>query len=123
MTIDAHAVFEGNGQKIALQVVTPLMIDAGEIGLVAIVFPANHCAAMGTLVDHDVDPIVVVADYNNGGFTDKGRFEIAVIGNFSRQPDIVPNRPAKNAFLFTLIVVAIKIDPIWNAAGSLLRPW
>jgi hypothetical protein len=85
-----QAATERHALKVALQVVSPLVIRAEEFLAITETLPAEPGTAVGADVfDAGYRTIRIPGD-DDGAFTDGRALEIAVIGNFGFEADIVP---------------------------------
>jgi hypothetical protein len=113
---------KGNANEIAGLVVTPVVVDAGEVVGVAAEVTYQKRAAVRTPIDECVENPVAAAVNHNRGVADEGRSIIAGFGNLRFEPREVPYRAAEYSLLLEAINFVIDEDRIGNAAEVFGRP-
>ena len=116
------AASERNAGEIALKIVRPLMIGADEFFDVATELATEFRGAMRTAVLDDIDRAVVRAHDDHRRRPDIGADEVAGLGHFAFQSDVVPGAAVKNLLDLALIDRLIGVDPIRDAGETFCRP-
>jgi hypothetical protein len=112
--LPADAATERHALQVALQVVVPLVVNAGEVARVAVRLAADGRAAVCALVDHRVDPALLVARDDDGRVADEGRLVVAGARDLGFERDVVPGRPVKNALHLACVDCLVGVDPVRN---------
>src|ERR1700744_1274820 len=86
------AVLEGDFLEVALPVIAPGVIDAGEGLGVAAALQRDQGAAMCAAVLEGVELAVRIPAYDHRGVADKRRDEVAGVLHLDREAEIVPTR-------------------------------
>ena len=118
-----QAVAKGNTLQAPLQIVGPGMVDAIQQLGIALLLEADQSALVNTAVDHGMDIAIFVPRDDDRDFTNRGRLEIAGIGNIDLQAEKIPNRAAKDALLLQRINFRIHIQTIGDAGDPALGPF
>src|SRR6185437_12820955 len=116
------AVLEGDALEIALPVVAPGVIDAGEVLGVAAALQRDQRTAMSAAIFERIELAVGVAGYDHRGVADEGVDEVANVFHLDRQAEIVPARALEDALLLGGIDVAVLENPEGHAGHAVARP-
>src|SRR5262249_27213448 len=96
-TAPSNAAAKGDALKIAFEIVTPGVIDAGQIVGMTAPLEADEVAAMGTAVLHGVDLAILATRDDDRGLADEGCQIAARCRQFVREGQKLPGRPKKDA--------------------------
>src|ERR1700733_246594 len=117
-----QAAAERNTLKVAFQVIGPLVIGAEEFLAIPETLPAELGTAVGAdVLDAGYRSIRVPGD-DDGAFADGCALEIAGIGNFGFEADIVPMLGIENAVEFPLVNFRVGVGPERYPAGPFPAP-
>src|ERR1700722_4240592 len=121
-TLALDAVLESHLLEVALTVVAPGVIDAGESLGVAALLQRDQCTSMRAAVLEGVEFTVGVPADDDRGIADEGGNEVACVLHLDCEAEIVPGRSLKDTALLGGIDVAILEDPERHAGHALVWP-
>ena len=116
------AAQERHTDQVALQVVAPVVVDAGEILGVAQLVAYQQRAAMRASVNKCMDLTIVAAHRDHRRVADIGRSVVAGLGDLGFECDIGPHRSAENPLLLFGKDLRIREYAVRNAAVVIRRP-
>src|SRR5262249_6860016 len=116
------AFLEGDLLEVALPVVTPGVIDAGECLGVAAALQRDQGAAMRATVLERVEFTVGIPDDDHRGVADEGRDEIAGVLHLDGKTKIIPGRALEDPLLLGGVDVAVLKNPVGDARDAVVRP-
>ena len=116
------AVLEGDLLEVALPVVAPGVIDAGERLGVAAALQRDQRAAMRAAVLEGIEFAVGVSGDDDRGVADEGRDEVAGVLHLDRQAEIIPGWPLEDALLLGGVDAAVLEDPVGHPRDAVARP-
>ena len=114
----ADPTLEGDGTEIALQIVAPGMIGAGEILDVAAVLERDQRAAMGAAVFEAMQRAIFAAHDDHRHFAHEGGAVIALVFDIDIQAQEMPGGTLENAPLFRAQYFRILVQPERNPADA-----
>ena len=117
-----HTVLERHAAQLPGHVIGPGVVDAGHAFLITALLQANQRAFVGAAVDHGVDMAVAVAGDYDRDFTDDAGLEVAILGHFDLQAEIMPRSTAEDALMLQTQNFRVVIDAVWNARRPLRGP-
>ena len=117
-----NAPLKRNGGEIALQVVGPVVIDAGQPLDRAAFLDADEIAAMGAAIDHRVEGAGLITHNDNWDIAHHGCLEIAGFGNFTAEAEETPGGALKDLFLLLREDRFIRINGIGDFAEIVRVP-
>src|ERR1700730_1159190 len=120
--MSVNAATKRHAGEIALQIVAPLMVRAGDGARVAPVGAAELDAAMSAAVEHHVDPTGLVTHHHYRALATVTADKISGLRYSGLERDVIPVGAGKDARLLQGVHVRIRIDPIRNSAEPLERP-
>ena len=120
LAIDAAA--ERDARQVAFQVVGPLMVRADEFLHIAAQLAAELGGTVRAAILEDIDAAILVARHHHRDRADEGTREIARIGDFRFQPDIVPGAALEDLLDLQAVNMIVGIDPVGHAAQTFGRP-
>src|ERR1700674_381535 len=98
------------------------MIDALEIRRMAVTGPANRGPPVSAFVHKGAQGSAVRSSNYDGTFAHERTLEVAGVGNFSFQSDVVPSGALKDSFLLQLVHARVRVDPEGNSADAFFGP-
>src|SRR5437763_4628024 len=110
----ANPALERDANQITLQIVGPLVIRTDEFVSAAGQLATEFRRPMRAAILHDADGAILRARHNHGRGPDVGADEVARIGNFRLERDVVPGGPVKNALDLARIYRLVGVDPVRN---------
>src|SRR6201996_997057 len=116
------AVLEGDFLKVALPVIAPSMIDAGEGLGVAAALQRDQGAAMRAAVFEGIELAIGISGDDDRRVADERRDEIAGVFHLDREAEIVPARPLEDAPLLGGVDLAVLKHPERHAGDAVARP-
>ena len=79
------------------------MVGTHKLGDRALILLAKLNAAMGAAVDHGIDPAIGIAHHDDRLVSDGCPFVVALVGNLTFEPHIIPRRALKYSFELALV--------------------
>lgn len=119
--IALDAILESDAGQIALQVVTPGVIHAGEVFGFTTVLQGKEGATMRAAILEGVEFAVAVAGHDNRGLANETGLKVAGLGNLSLEAKIIPVRPLEQPRLFILVHSSALKSPVGHT-GQSIRP-
>ena len=117
------ALLEGHARQVALQIIGPGVVDAGEaLGCLALVVEADQRAAMGAAVLEGVDLARPVARDHHGGVAHEGGAPVAGVRHIAFKAQETPRRALKNPLLLLRVDVLALEGPEGHARQA-FGPW
>src|SRR5436190_9522574 len=115
------AALERYPGQLAGEVITPAVIDAGDLLAVTLLGQAQEIAAMGAAVDEGVDRAVRAARHNDRDLADCRGDPVAGLRDLRRQAQIAPGRPFEDLLLLEPVLLGIGVDPEGHLAERVGR--
>src|SRR5579871_1137937 len=109
------SVLQRHPLDLAVEVIRPAMIAAGEFAGIAAFRRDHERAAMSALIVDDANALVLIADQHDRLASDPGREIVARIFHLAFVPDVDPGR-AENPFKLQLEYRRVRIDAPMHAA-------
>src|SRR5215475_5887436 len=117
------AAAKGDAIEVALEIVTPGMVDAGQVVGMAASLQADEVAAMSAAVNHRVDLAVVPAGDDDRRLPEKRRQVVAGLRQLAAECEVLPGGPEKDAVKLGAIDVGIGEHPVRHACVAFGRPF
>jgi hypothetical protein len=121
-TLAAEAPAKWHADQVALGVVGPLVVDAGQRVGVAAQIPAHQRAAVGAAVHQHVELAVGIAGDDDRRVADERGLVVAGLGQLGGQRHVVPGSAAEDALLFELVDGRVLVDAVRHTGVALLGP-
>jgi hypothetical protein len=113
---------EGQAHQLALQVVVPLVVGAGEALDVAVALAAEGHAAVRAAVLDDAHRAVGVAHHDHAALADLAAPEVAGARDLALQADVAPVAAVEEALELVAVDRVVGVDPAGRAAGRCVAP-
>src|SRR5262249_16896182 len=104
------------------EVVTPLMIDAGEVLRIAVARTAHGRAAVRAAIHESGERAVLRARDHHGAIADKCGLEVAGPGDLGFERHVIPRGSLEDAAVLAVVNFRVGVDPVGDAADAFIRP-
>src|SRR6266852_2450885 len=120
LALDATA--ERDRSEVALQVVGPVVIDAGDLFRVAAVRETQERTAVRAAVLEAADGTGFVPRRHHRHLAGESGLEVALLRQLGLEPEEIPGVAAVDALLLTAVDVLVLVYPVGNAGQAFGRP-
>ena len=118
----AHALAEGDAGELAVEIVDPIMIDAGQFLHIASGLVADEGALVGAAIHQRIDAAILGADHDDRRVAHEGGLVVAGIGDLDVKAEKIPCGPLEKVLLLHGVDMGVCVDAIGRPRRIIARP-